>query len=425
MTPTAQEAIYNPLGLIPDAATPQHLIAVNKNTLHKPSRKQKIIESLVHRFEHGKFDIYFPNGYVISHKGSKKGPHGILVVKNEACFTRFLKAGILGICESYIHDEWDTPNMAALYTLCLINEKAIEKELMGKPVVRFISKIYHLLRPNTRKGSKKNISKHYDLGNNFYKLWLDPSMTYSSALFTSAKQSLEEAQITKYKRLADQLKIKKGDRLLEVGCGWGGFAEYVATHYDVNVVCLTISEEQLRYAQKRMKDKKLDKKVEIRFQDYRDIHEKFDAIVSIEMFEAVGEEYWDTYFTTLKKCLNKNGTIALQIITIADHYFEQYRTTADYIQRYIFPGGMLPSTAILNKIITKNGFRLTQEKDFGFDYAKTLMIWNKNFQKNWSKIEKLGFDRKFKRTWEQYLAYCTAGFLTKNIDVVQLTLKSK
>lgn len=399
----------------------------DKNT-KKLSPTMRLIESLLKNFTIGNLEIELANGQIIKHITNNETSDGVLlnakmVVNNERCFRRFLTGGSLGACESYIDGDFITPNLTELYTLCLVNEHAIEDYILGNKWSKIISKIFHALRPNTRKGSRKNISAHYDLGNKFYKLWLDKSMTYSSGLFTNPYMALEDAQYEKYEALCREINLKKGDHVLEVGCGWGGFAHYAALRYGARVTAITISQEQYQYAKDRIKKAGLDKLVDIRFQDYRDITEQFDKIVSIEMFEAVGEKYWQTYFNCIKKYLKPNGKASLQIITIDEKHFDEYRKKGDYIQKYIFPGGMLPSKTRLSEECYKAGLIPISMHSFGKDYAKTLMLWNKNFQSNWDKAKKLGFDDRFKKIWEQYFAYCASGFLSERIDVVHLTIE--
>ncbi|MEM6901785.1 MAG: cyclopropane-fatty-acyl-phospholipid synthase family protein, partial [Pseudomonadota bacterium] len=306
----------------------------------------------------------------------------------------------------------------------LTNEAAMKETLRGKAWYRILAGLSHIFRPNTRKGAKRNISAHYDLGNAFYEKWLDRSMTYSAALFDEdgANQPLEQAQWRKYDNLAKQLGLKAGMHVLEVGCGWGGFAEHAARQYGAKVTAITISREQFDYATQRMKREGLEHLVEIRFQDYRDVTEQFDAIASIEMFEAVGEAYWPQFFGQIRERLKPGGRAAMQIITIEDERYDHYRLRADYIQKYIFPGGMLPSPTVLASQIKQAGLRLDEEVKFGRSYAETLNRWQDCFQARWPEIKTMGFDGRFKRMWEQYLAYCQAGFQTGAIDVVQVAV---
>jgi cyclopropane-fatty-acyl-phospholipid synthase len=280
--------------------------------------------------------------------------------------------------------------------------------------------VRHWFNRNTRRQARKNIYAHYDIGNAFYSAWLDPSMTYSSAIFEDGTQDLTAAQNNKYRRLAEAIDLQPGQKVLEIGCGWGGFAEYAAKHYGAHVTGLTISTEQRDFARKRIQDAGLDDKVEIKFQDYRDERGQYDRIVSIEMIEAVGEQFWPQYFSQLRDRLLPGGLVGIQAITIQDKFFQSYRREVDFIQRYVFPGGMLPSPAILKSFGDKFGVPVIKERIFGLDYAKTLATWRDNFRAAWPNLTPLGFDDRFRRLWEYYLAYCEAGFLSGNIDVRQV-----
>jgi cyclopropane-fatty-acyl-phospholipid synthase len=290
-------------------------------------------------------------------------------------------------------------------------------------LMRAWNRVQHFLRANSKSGSRRNIAYHYDLGNDFYSEWLDPGMTYSSALFDDEHDDLESAQENKYRQLAERLELKAHHRVLEIGCGWGGFAEYAAKEYGCNIVCLTLSKEQLAFAQERINTAGLAEQIEFRLQDYRDVEGQFDRIVSIEMFEAVGEEYWGTYFAQVKQLLRPEGQAGLQIISIANERFEGYRNETDFIQKYIFPGGMLPSPEKLDQHIEQAGLSKTSEHLFGRSYARTLSIWRKEFLRNWDSISQLGYSRKFRRMWEYYLCYCEAGFRRGTIDVGHYFLK--
>jgi cyclopropane-fatty-acyl-phospholipid synthase len=303
------------------------------------------------------------------------------------------------------------------------NEMAFDAMLRGNRFARFLSWVMHRLRPNTRKGARKNISEHYDLGNDFYQEWLDPSMTYSSAVF-DGEADLRRAQDQKYRKLCQALELKPGMSVLEIGCGWGGFAEIAAAEFGAQVTGITLSKEQLAYAQARMAKAGLSDKVTLRLQDYRDTVGKFDRIASIEMFEAVGEDYWPAYFATLRERLVPGGRAGLQVITIADRLFADYRKTADFIQRYVFPGGMLPSPSRLRQEIAAAGLTLGAETWFGRDYAETLRRWQADFQNGWNRISGLHsqYDNRFKRLWEFYLGYCEVGFDAGFTDVGQILL---
>ena len=302
------------------------------------------------------------------------------------------------------------PDLTALLELASLNERHLDERLQGSALARFLDRIKHLLNNNSKRGSRRNIVYHYDLGNSFYDKWLDPSMTYSSALFSDAQMSLTQAQNAKYQRLAEIADVTPGSRVLEIGCGWGGFAETAIRDFGAEITGLTLSDEQKAYTQSRLARADMADRADIRLQDYRDVQGKFDALVSIEMFEAVGEAHWPVYFKTIYERLKPGAKAALQIITIEDRRFEQYRKGADFIQRYIFPGGMLPSPGALGDQIARAGLDIIHTEYFGHDYAETLRQWQISFQRAWHEIMPLGFDRRFRRMWEYYLSYCEAVF---------------
>ena len=330
---------------------------------------------------------------------------------------RILKHNDIGLGESYMDGEWSTPDLRGLLELASLNEKYLDNNF----TINLLRSARHLLTQfrtrNTKKGSRRNIAHHYDLGNGFYDKWLDPSMTYSAALFAHESQSLYDAQLNKYREIANIADIKNGDNVLEIGCGWGGFAAYALSNFDCRLEGLTLSKEQLAFAKERLKNQNIDGQVDLHLQDYRDHFGQYDAIVSIEMFEAVGKENWDSYFQTLKRNLKEGGKAAIQVITIAEDRFEQYLSTSDFIQKYIFPGGLLPSKSAFLASARKNGFQARIRREFGKDYAKTLSQWDRDFQQNWEQIKPLGYDDRFKRMWEFYLKYCEAGFHQGSIDV--------
>ncbi len=352
-------------------------------------------------------------------------PEGAAVIRIEDMrfFKRVLRHGSMGFAEAYMEGDWTTPDLAKLLTMLNRNMTDIAEAIDRNRFTNLINRLIHVLRPNTRAGSKRNIHAHYDLGNEFYSLWLDNTMTYSSALFRDSQQSLREAQNAKYRALAESADIGPDDHVLEIGCGWGGFAEYAAREIGCKVTGITISNEQLAYARNRIAMAGLNDKVEFQFRDYRDVTETYDKIVSIEMFEAVGESYWPTYFAQVKQLLKPKGRAGLQIITIANERFAAYRKKADFIQRYIFPGGMLPSPQRLDVEFDKAGLKLAHREDFALDYARTLAEWHDKFLKVWPEVEALGFDQRFKQMWRYYLAYCEAGFRTNSIDVSHFTLQ--
>jgi cyclopropane-fatty-acyl-phospholipid synthase len=331
--------------------------------------------------------------------------------------------GAIGFAESYMDGDWDTPDLAALLTLAAANEQHLRSTLAGTTPGRLLARLVHLTRRNTRRGAARNIARHYDLGNAFYEAWLDPTMTYSSAYFGSGDFDLASAQIAKYRRLARIGRIGPEHHVLEIGCGWGGFAAWAAREIGCRVTGITISPAQQRWAAARIQQEGLADRVSIRLQDYRDVEGHFDRIASIEMIEAVGERYWARFFENAKARLNAGGIAALQVITMDDRYFERYRRGADFIQRYIFPGGMLPSPGALRRHEVAAGFRLLADHGFGNDYARTLEAWRMQFESAWPSIASIGFDDRFRRMWRYYLAYCEAGFRTGRIDVRQIALE--
>lgn len=391
---------------------------------YTPSRAMRLCLRIASNIQIGSFDMILPNQQRLRFEGKENGPEGILIVHNDKMARRFLVGGKLGFCESYLDGDWSSPDIAQFFEMILRNAEIMQRALHGKKWFRALSWVLHSFNHNSKDGAKRNIYSHYDIGNDFYEMWLDDSMTYSSALYKTGKEDLRTAQNQKYQSLIDHLGIKSEHHILEIGCGWGGFAEYVATKVGAQVTCITISQAQFDYATKRIAKAGLEDRVTIKLKDYRDVNGQFDCIISIEMFEAVGESYWPIYFQTIKKRLKKGGKAGLQIITIHDDDFDTYRRSADYIQRYIFPGGMLPSMEALKEQTEQADLKIEGHIAFGQDYAKTLHEWNIAFQEAWPKLTKQGFDTRFKRLWEQYLCYCEAGFNTGNIDVIQLILNN-
>jgi cyclopropane-fatty-acyl-phospholipid synthase len=372
----------------------------------------------------GTMEVVLPDGSVHHFAGAAHGPAATLIVRDARMIARLAFGGSLGLAEAYLEGWWDSPRLIDVLHLGTLNEDSWEDMLRGKLWARAASFLAHRLRPNTRRGARRNISEHYDLGNDFYAAWLDPSMTYSAALFAPGQTGLQAAQEAKYHRLCRALGLEAGMRVLEVGCGWGGFAEIAARDYGAHVTAITLSREQLAHARARIAAAGLDGQVEFRLQDYRDVPETFDRIASIEMFEAVGEPFWPAYFAALRDRLAPGGLAALQVITIADRYFEEYRRKADFIQRYVFPGGMLPSPTRLRAEIARAGFALRDAFHFGQDYAETLARWQDAFQSAWPRIAQMSrqYDGRFKRLWEFYLAYCEAGFRAGWTDVGQFVI---
>ncbi len=372
------------------------------------------------RLRRGTLDVTLPDGRRVRLGGMEPGPAAEMTISSYAFAARLLNGGDIGIAEAYLHREWDTPDLTQFLYLFCVNHDLIQVMLGNNPLMRFVQIVRHWFNRNTKRQARKNIYAHYDIGNAFYSAWLDPSMTYSSAIFEDGAQDLTAAQNNKYRRLAEAIDLKPGQKVLEIGCGWGGFAEYAAKNYGAHVTGLTISTEQRDFARKRMQDAGLDDKVEIKFQDYRDERGRYDRIASIEMIEAVGEQFWPQYFSQLRDRLLPGGLVGIQAITIQDKFFQTYRREVDFIQRYVFPGGMLPTPEILKSLGAKYGVPVIKERIFGLDYAKTLATWRDSFRAAWPSLTPLGFDDRFRRLWEYYLAYCEAGFLSGNIDVRQV-----
>ena len=336
-------------------------------------------------------------------------------------FKKIISKGSIGMAEAYMNNEFETDNLSKLIELTAKNIEIVHK-FSGILDLPFINYLKNLFNKNTKSNSKKNISKHYDLGNEFFSLWLDDTLTYSSAIFENDKLDLEKAQINKYKKLTSLIKPKIGDKVLEIGCGWGGFAEFIGKNYDVKLDCITISKKQFDYAKNRIYKIGLNEKINIKMQDYRDVKNKYNSIASIEMIEAVGQDYLKNYFQSIKKYLKDDGKAAIQAITIDDKLFNRYKKKEDFIQKYIFPGGFLPSKNSLVEYAKKTGLEFTQCNSYGVHYSNTLKIWREKFFKSWEHISKQGFDNTFKRMWNFYLSYCEAGFRSKNIDLIQFSL---
>jgi cyclopropane-fatty-acyl-phospholipid synthase len=342
-----------------------------------------------------------------------------MIIKDFA-FAAKMARGDVGVAESYLAGDWESPRLETFLELFCANQHVLARLLEGRPVLRFIQMCYHWFHRNTKRGARKNIHAHYDLGNAFYSQWLDPSMTYSSGLDFSHDNDLKASQERKNAALVKALGIEPGHHVLEIGCGWGGFAEYVAGHVGARVTGLTISQAQLDFAQARIARAGLSDKVDLKLLDYRDERGAYDRIASIEMFEAVGEEYWPAYFERLRACLKPGGRAGVQVITIREDIFPRYRREMDFIRRYIFPGGMLPTVTILEQLASRHGLSLDGARAFGHDYALTLASWRNRFQEAWGKIAPLGFDERFRKLWDYYLCYCEAGFRAGSIDVRQM-----
>jgi cyclopropane-fatty-acyl-phospholipid synthase len=378
---------------------------------------------LVGKLNSGRVDFILPDGRRFRAEGLKPGPVAEVTINNPDVFARLVREGDLGFCDAYLDGWWTTPDLQAFMDFIHADNDDMYDGFPGMALVRAWEKARFWFQSNTKRQALKNISYHYDLGNDFYSLWLDETMTYSSALFNTSQESLEKAQIAKYASMVDQMGVKPGDHVLEIGCGWGGFAEYAAKERGLKVTGLTISKEQLEYAQKRIKRKGLSDKVNLKLQDYRDETGVYDGVASIEMFEAVGEKYWPVYFDKIKQCLKPGKQATLQIITIQDARWEVYRKSVDFIQKYIFPGGMLPSPSVLRKEVHRAGLSVQHSIEFGKSYSQTLRRWFEVFNNKWDNISAMGFDDRFRRMWNFYLTSCAATFESGNCDVTQITLQ--
>ena len=384
----------------------------------------QIVFKILRDIEQGYLEIIKYNGELLKFGNPNSSLKSVLKIKKPSFSFNLIKGGSVGFAESYMRDEFETDNLSNLIEITARNIKIIYKfsGLLDFPIVNYVKNIFI---KNTRGRSKENISKHYDLGNEFFALWLDKTLTYSSAIFDERNKELSNAQNNKYQKLIDLIRPNNGDKILEIGCGWGGFAEYLGKKYDVKLDCITISKKQFEYAKKRIHECGLNEKVNIEIKDYRDLKDKYNSIASIEMIEAVGQNYLESYFKTIKNNLSDNGRAAIQAITIDDNIFDRYKTKTDFIQKYIFPGGFLPSKNIINKYVSENGLAIKSYDSYADHYSDTLAIWRNEFNKKWDLIKKQGFDLTFKRMWEFYLSYCEAGFKSKNIDLIQFSLQNK
>ena len=374
----------------------------------------------------GRLTVTLPDGAMHHLEGCRSGRAAVLRIGDWRCIRRALTGGDIGFAEGYMAGEWDSPHLPALLEAFADNYDHLSRLVDGNAFLNALNRIGHRLNRNSRRGARRNIHAHYDLGNAFYAAWLDDSMTYSAARFSAPDESLEQAQQTKYARLAATMDLRRDQSVLEIGCGWGGFAEYAAREVGARVTAVTISREQHAFARRRIQEAGLGDRVDIRLVDYRDVEGRFDRVASIEMFEAVGEEYWGDYFATLKRVLKPGGRAGLQIITIRDDLFDGYRRRPDFIQRYVFPGGMLPSEPRLAPVIAGAGLNWETTERFGHDYAATLDRWSRRFDSAWPAIAAGGrFDDRFRRLWRFYLAYCEAGFRSGRTDVVQIGLSAR
>jgi len=394
--------------------------SANRQTTQSTPLAARTFLALLSNVKSGYLLLTLPDGRTEHFGMASDSLHADLHILDWGVFRDVLKHGDIGFAESYIRGEWNTTDLKAILEIAIRNRTLLEKAIYGSWFGSLLYRFRHRLRNNSKSGSRKNIHAHYDLGNPFYSLWLDPSMTYSSAWFGDDLQTpLAEAQSNKYRRILSSIDATPGKRILEIGCGWGGFIEEAALA-GCHVTGLTLSHEQKKFADARLERQGLIS--EIRFQDYRDCKEQFDGIASIEMFEAVGENHWEKYFNTITASLKLGGKACIQTIVIAEELFERYRSSTDFIQQYVFPGGMLPSKTTFREYASRAGLRVEDEFAFGADYAKTLCIWYEAFNRQLDEVTKLGFDEAFIRLWNFYLMYCAAGFSERNIDVVQFTL---
>ncbi|MDA9728282.1 cyclopropane-fatty-acyl-phospholipid synthase family protein [Candidatus Pelagibacter sp.] len=384
----------------------------------------KIVFNSLKLIKHGFLEIQNHDSKIYKFGNESEQLRAKIKINKPGLTLQIIKSGSVGLAEAYMRNEFETDNLTNLIEITAKNINIVYK-FSGIFDLSMINKLKSIFIKNNKSRSKKNISKHYDLGNDFFSLWLDPSLTYSSAIFEKQKDDLFSAQLNKYKKLTELIKPNVGNKILEIGCGWGGFAEYVGKNYDVKLDCITISKEQFEFSKKRIFENGLNEKVNIFLKDYRDVKDKYDSIASIEMIEAVGQNYLVNYFKSIKKNLSENGRAAIQAITIDDSLFDRYKTKEDFIQKYIFPGGFLPSKRKLYDLSSSNGLEIKKYESYGSHYSNTLKIWRDEFLKKWEEISKHGFDNKFKRMWHFYLSYCEAGFKSKNIDLIQFSMQNK
>ena len=384
----------------------------------------KIVFNALKNIKYGFLEITNFDGEVLKFGDINEELKVSIIIKHPSLNYNLIRNGSIGLAESYMQGYFETENLSDLIELTAKNIKLIYKfsGILDFPIINFLkSKIIK----NTKNRSKENIAKHYDLGNDFFSLWLDDTLTYSCAIFDNEKQAISEAQKNKYQKLINLLKPKDNSSILEIGCGWGGFAEYVGKNYNIKLDCVTISQKQYDFAKERIYKIGLNEKVNIEIKDYRDLKSKYDSIASIEMIEAVGQNYLQSYFNILKKNISDNGNVGIQAITIDDSLFDRYKNKQDFIQKYIFPGGFLPSKKSLYQCADDNGLQFNEYNSYAKHYSDTLIIWRNEFNKKWDLIKKQGFDLNFKKMWEFYLSYCEAGFKSKNIDLIQFSLCNK
>ena len=384
----------------------------------------KIVFNILKKIEFGYLELINHNGDYYKFGNPNETLKANIRIKNPNFTFNLIRGGSVGLAESYMKNDFESDDLSNLIEFTARNIKQIHK-FSGLLDLPFINYVKNFFIKNTKNRSKENISKHYDLGNEFFSLWLDKTLTYSSAIFDEKNKNLSDAQNNKYQKLIDLIRPNSGDKVLEIGCGWGGFAEYVGKKYDVKLDCITISKKQFEYAKERIYRCGLNEKVNIEIKDYRDLKNKYNSIASIEMIEAVGKNYLESYFKTIKDNLSNNGSAAIQAITIDDTLFDRYKNKQDFIQKYIFPGCFLPNKGSINRYVSDNGLTIKSYESYADHYSSTLAIWKKEFNMKWELIKKQGFDSTFKRMWEFYLSYCEAGFKSKNIDLIQFSLQNK
>ena len=394
---------------LPHAAEERHL----GNGVRWTGLQRWFVNRLLKTMRAGSITVTFPSGERADYRGQLPGPRAHFMIKRWSLLRRLVASGHLGFSEAYLAGDFETPDLTQLLHWAMANEASVNRVWDGTILARAVAWAGHFGRRNTRAGSQRNISAHYDLGNAFYRAWLDAGMNYSSALYTDRTQSLEDAQASKNDRIVSLLAPTQGDRVLEIGCGWGALAERLIGVRGCHLTGLTLSHEQLAFARGRLSHERAD----IRLQDYRDVSGQFDRIASIEMIEAVGESYWPTYFDTIRRCLKPGGTAVLQVITIDEAHYASYRRSPDFIQQYIFPGGMLPTKTVMREQINRAALTLRHAEHFGASYARTISAWRERFRSSWPDLRRLGFDEAFRRKWEYYFAYCETGFDTGLIDV--------
>ncbi|MCE1238063.1 MAG: cyclopropane-fatty-acyl-phospholipid synthase family protein [Hyphomicrobiales bacterium] len=384
--------------------------------------RARIFHRLLSGLTAGRLRVILPSGESFVRAGRAPGPEATMQIRRWRTLTRILTGGDIGFAEGYVAGDWTSPDPVAVIRLAARNTEELRRAVRGSRLVRSVDRVRHLLNANSRRGSRRNIEAHYDLGNDFYRRWLDGTMLYSSALYDETTGTLEAAQARKLDRIAELLALDGGESVLEIGCGWGALAAHLAEGRARSVTGLTLSPSQLAFARDVATERGLAHRVDLRLQDYRDVAETFDRVVSIEMFEAVGEAWWPTYFETLARALKPDGRAVLQVISIAEDRYEDYRRDTDFIQKHVFPGGFLPSKSAFAAAVEAAGLRLEAAEHFGLSYAETLAEWRRRFHARWEEIALLGFDARFRRLWDYYLAYCEAGFREGAIDVGLYTL---